>query len=342
MIKNQSGQVVNNEMIDLLGAAFTGAVTVYVTIDNGTQAIGSVGGGAATLKGNGLYQYLPSQAETNGDSIEFTFVGVGAAPSSKTIATLTLAQSQALQTATGPGVITGRDLVTDAMLWINAIDAVEVPSAEEAAFVLRALNRILDNWNADRAAVYADAFNTYTLTPALSPHTIGPSGTWVVTSRPVSVEGAVLVFNTTNNPQVGITLRDASWYRSLLAPSVSTSTPTDLYYEPDWPNGKLFFWPVPSTAYQVTLWTRVLLARLGLNDAFTCRPTLASSPVRPRRSRALRPANARSTGISKRSARSAPRTRWRCTPRRGFRRGTPRPPRISARGRRSRSIAARS
>jgi hypothetical protein len=32
-----------------------------------------------------------------------------------------------------------------------------------------------------------------------------------------------------------------------------------LYYQPDYPNGKIFFWPVPSTAYDVQLMTRVLL-----------------------------------------------------------------------------------
>lgn len=272
MIRSQAGQVVNCEVIDLAGAAFTGAVTVYVTIDNGAQAIGTVGGGAATLKGNGLYQYLPSLAETAGADIEFTFIGAGAAPASKQFATLSLAQAQALQAATGPGVLTGRDLVTDALLEINVYDALDEPSPQDAAFVLRKLNRILDNWNAERPAVYADQFVSYTLTPALSPHTIGPSGTWVVTSRPVSIEGASLIFTTLNNPRVGITLRNAAWYNALTIPSLSTQLPTDLYYEPDWPNGKLFFYPVPSAAYQVVLWTRIVLATLGLNDAFTLPP----------------------------------------------------------------------
>lgn len=67
-------------MIATDGTAFTGAVTVYVTLDLGVQAIGTVGGGACTHEGNGLHTYAPSQAETNGDLCEFTFVGSGAIP----------------------------------------------------------------------------------------------------------------------------------------------------------------------------------------------------------------------------------------------------------------------
>ena len=62
------------------GSAFTGSVTVYVTGDAGSQAIGSVGSGACTHEGNGYHSYAPAQAETNYDLIAFTFVGSGAVP----------------------------------------------------------------------------------------------------------------------------------------------------------------------------------------------------------------------------------------------------------------------
>ena len=62
------------------GSAFTGSVTVYVTGDAGSQAIGSVGSGACTHEGNGYHSYAPAQAETNYDLIAFTFIGSGAVP----------------------------------------------------------------------------------------------------------------------------------------------------------------------------------------------------------------------------------------------------------------------
>lgn len=62
------------------GSAFSGAVTVAVTIDAGTQNTGTVGAGACTHEGNGYHTYAPAQAETDGDLVAFTFVGSGAVP----------------------------------------------------------------------------------------------------------------------------------------------------------------------------------------------------------------------------------------------------------------------
>ena len=81
MRKNTSGQVIGAQLVSATdGSAFTGAVTVYVTGDGGTQAAGSVGSGACTHEGNGYHSYAPAQAETNYDHIAFTFTGAGAVP----------------------------------------------------------------------------------------------------------------------------------------------------------------------------------------------------------------------------------------------------------------------
>jgi hypothetical protein len=275
MIRNQANQVVNCEVITLAGAVFTGAVVVWVTIDAGPQAVGSVALGAATLKGNGVYQYVPAQAETNGASIEYTFIGAGAAPASKTIATITPAQQAALQTATGAGVITGLDLVTDALLAWNIVAAGDPLENGDAVYVLRTLNRILDDWNADRSAVWADNFVPFTLVPSLSPHTIGAAGTWVTPQRPQRLADASLTLP--GGSQTPIRVRDAAWYAALSSPLLTSPIPTDVYYEPDWPTGQLFFYPIPTAAYAVVLRTRVVLARLALVDAFTLPPGYRSA-----------------------------------------------------------------
>lgn len=81
MQKNVAGQKIGAELVSASdGSAFTGSVTVYVTGDAGTQAVGSVGSGACTHEGNGYHTYAPAQAETNYTLIAFTFVGTGAIP----------------------------------------------------------------------------------------------------------------------------------------------------------------------------------------------------------------------------------------------------------------------
>ena len=81
MQKGVAGQRIGVQMVSASdGTAFTGSVTVYVTGDAGTQAIGSVDSGICTHEGNGYHSYAPAQAETNYDLIAFTFLGSGAVP----------------------------------------------------------------------------------------------------------------------------------------------------------------------------------------------------------------------------------------------------------------------
>lgn len=154
------------------------------------------------------------------------------------------------------------DLLTDALIELRVARAGDVISPDDADVALRGLNRLLDLWNADDRAVYNDVFSDYTLTPSLNPHTMGPAGTFNVTVRPNSLEAAAL--NLGGSPAVftPITVRDRQWYQTRSVPSLPMSVVTDVYYAPDWPLGKLYFFGVPTTAYGVRLWTRGLLANV--------------------------------------------------------------------------------
>ena len=55
-------------------------------------------------------------------------------------------------------------------------------------------------------------------------------------------------------------------------PAQTASQPTDLFYNPLWPNGALSFVPRPSAAAAVTLGTRQLLTELVLTDTFSLPP----------------------------------------------------------------------
>jgi len=166
--------------------------------------------------------------------------------------------------------LTWRAIATDVMVECGAIAGGETPEAADISAVLGKLRRLLNNWNADRRAVYATAFPTFTLTASLSPQTIGPTGNFVVTQRPVSIEGANVFIS---NVKMPIRIVDAQWWLGQTDPSVTTTIPTDLYYQPDWPDGSLYFWPIPSAAYVVELQTRVLLDDLiDLDTEFSLPP----------------------------------------------------------------------
>lgn len=106
MKKNVASQKIGCQMVSATdGSAFTGSVTVAVTVDAGTQATGSVGSGACTHEGNGYHTYAPAQAETNGDLVAFTFTGTGAVPATVQVYT---SFPQTVDNATGIADIQSR------------------------------------------------------------------------------------------------------------------------------------------------------------------------------------------------------------------------------------------
>lgn len=89
MRKNLASQKIGAQLVSSTdGTAFTGAVTCYVTVDAGTQALGATAAGACAHEGNGFHTYGPTAGETNGDHIAFTFIGTGAVPATVQVYTL--------------------------------------------------------------------------------------------------------------------------------------------------------------------------------------------------------------------------------------------------------------
>lgn len=168
----------------------------------------------------------------------------------------------------------GLTICTAAALEIGAIAAGETLQAADANWVLGKANRILNNWNAERDAVYDSSLVPFTIVPALNPSTIGPSGaTFTVAQRPVAIEGANVIL-TNLNPAVRepLNLRDETWWRLQSVQTITSTFPTDLYYSPAWPNGEIFLWPVPTVAYGLELQLRTVLSAFTLNGAVSLPP----------------------------------------------------------------------
>lgn len=174
------------------------------------------------------------------------------------------------------------DIITQAMQEIGAIDPNEVPQGPEMASGLIKLNRMLDAWNTDKRYVWTEEFDQYPITPNLQPHTIGPSGTFVVNQRPVKLMSAQIILqnNTpSNNIRYPINIRDDQWWAQKSAYAVTGTLPTDLYYSSDWPNGSLFLWPVPTVAYLLELVTWTIINQVKLTDSMCLPPGYSDAVI---------------------------------------------------------------
>jgi len=158
---------------------------------------------------------------------------------------------------------TWSDLFTDSLTEIGAYGIEDMAiEAEDAQRVTRYANRLLDSWAALKRYAYATSFQLFTLTPGHAPHLIGPglaSPVFAWPVRPTRIESASLVLNNQSPPvdSPALQLRDAAWWHMQRVKSLQSNVPTDLYYEPDFPNGALNFWPNPNYPYaaRLELWT---------------------------------------------------------------------------------------
>lgn len=169
---------------------------------------------------------------------------------------------------------TARDICSGALLELGAYAPGETPSQNDMAFALYKFNQLVDSWNAQNNCIFAKSFTTYTIVTSTQPLTIGPSGAnYTATVRPVQVIAANVIINDgSQDVRVPLNIRDEAWWMANAVPGVEGTIPTDLFYNPTWPLGKLYLWPIPTVANELELETNGLLSSYTLATTFTMPP----------------------------------------------------------------------
>lgn len=185
----------------------------------------------------------------------------------------------------GSGTFKLLDIVKMAMVKIGALDPFDIPDALEAADAQAQANILIDSWNASGSYVWANTFFVGKLTPNLQPHLIGPTGTVNfnqaagLLQRPTRILAANILLNAlaaapwigqlTTRLTVSVHQDRGKWWAAQKSPGTASVTPTEMYYEPDIPNGSMFLSVVPTVAYPLEILTQTLLAQYRLADALT-------------------------------------------------------------------------
>lgn len=254
MIVNTAGQSISAGLVNAsTGGAFNGTVTCYVTIDQNAQAIGQYNSGICIAKGNGDYQYLPTQAETNGSNIVFTFIGSGAVPQTVNVATVTGPQNAALTAISGTTSKTVRVMITDCLKRINVISgATEQAPADMLSDGLSRFNDWVDSvCSNERLTIYGIQTTSFTLTPNKASYTVGPSGDIPLTARPEYVDHLTFT-DTTVTPAferpIFLVTNDA--WASIPIKSQTANYPTFGWWNPTYSaqQATLSLWLVPTNS----------------------------------------------------------------------------------------------
>lgn len=147
------------------------------------------------------------------------------------------------------------DIITGALGELNAYAPGEPLSAADAQTGLMVLNDLLDSWSTEHLTVYNNNEYTYTLSPGVKSYTVGPGGD-INIPRPLRITN-VYTRITSNGQGIDYPCDVVSGdiYTSIGLKSQPGPWPKVLYYNEDYPLGTLFFWPVPTQAGELHLWT---------------------------------------------------------------------------------------
>ena len=152
--------------------------------------------------------------------------------------------------ALDPTNTTAGDVVLASLKLAGVIGTGQSASAEDTNDVWALLQWMLQEWERKRWLVYC--LNTFNIiSTGAQTYTLGPGGaidTGAGTVRPDKIESAFvrqLQLATPNQPDWPLKIWQAKEDYNRVALKNLTSFPADIFYDPQWPLGVLYPWPLP-------------------------------------------------------------------------------------------------
>lgn len=161
---------------------------------------------------------------------------------------------------------TGKTVCVSALRASRVLGQGVEATAEDISAAFDLLNEILAEWSSRRWLVYRLVDSAFTCTGAIN-YTVGPGGNFDLTARPDRVEAAYIRILTATTP----TLRTDYPLEQIMSREdysrislkQMASQPDHYFYDPAYPQGFIYPWPIPSANYELHILTRQILEELG-------------------------------------------------------------------------------
>lgn len=149
---------------------------------------------------------------------------------------------------------TASDLIRGSLRLIGAVAPGETPTSAEIDEGLSALNEMVDSWSNDGHMIFEEKRESFTLSSGTADYTIG-SGADFDTARPQIVlrASAKEIGDETELP-VAVIYESDEWQR-ISYKTTQSEIALAIYWQPEYPNGKISIWPVPNAASTLILYS---------------------------------------------------------------------------------------
>lgn len=153
-----------------------------------------------------------------------------------------------------------QDIVTGALRRISSYMPGETLSAIDGNDALATLNDMLDSWSTQSAFVYGSLESILTFVPLQYQYTIGIGANFNV-PRPLRVTNAFTRISGIDYPMD--VMLDQNRYTEIGLKNVPSPWPVVCWYNPTFPFGNLYFYPNPSSAGELHLFTDTILSQFS-------------------------------------------------------------------------------
>lgn len=171
--------------------------------------------------------------------------------------------------------MTVADLIKQSLRLLKVCGPTETPGATELADGLVILNEMIDAYNVERLFIYQTLRDSHNLTASQASYTIGTGGDFNQT-RPVKIESAGVILDSSVASPIEIPLEvllNYDEWASIYLKLLPSTYPRKLYYNPTFPLGTIYLWPVPTGSA-----LQLILGTWGILTAFATTATTVSVP----------------------------------------------------------------
>jgi hypothetical protein len=144
------------------------------------------------------------------------------------------------------------DIVMGALRLLQVASPDVTIGDSEANDALSALNMMIDSFSNESLILHHITQENFTLTPNLTVHRIGVGGEFD-TQRPLSIEAATISISGTDWP---IRIFQYDDWSAIRLKTLNSNYTQYLYYEEDYPLGKVYLYPIAPTANIITLYCK--------------------------------------------------------------------------------------
>jgi hypothetical protein len=177
-------------------------------------------------------------------------------------------------------VTTAVDLITLALKDIGALGIGQAISAEDTADALTTLNMMMGQWQGERLSVFHLIDTGITSTGAQS-YTIGPGGNFNI-PRPIKINAAYARLNAGSATPIDYPVRmiEAREDYARIALKALVSFPDFAFYDPSYPLGTLYMYPVPNSSFELHIVTMDVLPQFATAATVVTLPPEYTAAIR--------------------------------------------------------------